>query len=387
MKVLLIANYVYDRQESMTRFSDILFHELVQHGVDVEMIRPEPFFGRLRPSGTGLGKWLGYIDKFVIFPFALKRRLASMKHVVVHICDHSNAHYTRYLKNVPHVASCHDLLAVRSALGAFPQNRTGFTGRILQKLILNGLKRAQRITCISQATLQDVLRLVQSDPHRVTFVSLGLNYPYSPMPRTEAATRVRTLNGTLPETPFILHVGGNQWYKNRLGVLKIFAAFRAENPTRNTPILVMVGPPQTKAMREFLACNPQIAGEVIPLKNVNNEDLRALYSMAELVLFPSLAEGFGWPILEAQACGCRVITTGREPMTEVGGTAAFYLEPGMESDDRPKRAASVLQQVLAQDSRARQAAVAASLTNAQRFSTATMIRGYLQLYRDLLPVE
>ena len=71
---------------------------------------------------------------------------------------------------------------------------------------------------------------------------------------------------------------------------------------------------------------------VIELTNITNEDLRALYSKATALLFPSLREGFGWPIIEAQACGCPVFTSDRVPMTEVGGDAAIYLDP---TDPRP----------------------------------------------------
>ena len=79
-----------------------------------------------------------------------------------------------------------------------------------------------------------------------------------------------------------------------------------------------------------------IAGktQVRELVSVQNEDLRALYSTATALLFPSFQEGFGWPIIEAQACGCPVITSNRTPMTEVGENAAIYINP-----DSPEEAA------------------------------------------------
>ena len=88
---------------------------------------------------------------------------------------------------------------------------------------------------------------------------------------------------------------------------------------------MLVGPP--------LAQN---APGVETRRAVGNEALAALYSGAELLLFPSLEEGFGWPIIEAQASGCRVVTTGKAPMTEVGGNAAFYL-PIRRTTRRPAR--------------------------------------------------
>jgi glycosyltransferase involved in cell wall biosynthesis len=166
----------------------------------------------------------------------------------------------------------------------------------------------------------------------------------------------------------LLHVGGGQWYKNRAGVLAIYAALRARLGD-NTPRLVLVGAPLEAALAGVETCS-----------GVGNEALAALYSGAELLLFPSLEEGFGWPIIEAQACGCRVVTTGKAPMTEVGGEAAFYLDDPSDAE----AGAALVAQVLEEDAAARRATVEAGLANAARFSTAKMVGEYVAIYRELL---
>lgn len=376
MKIVLVGNYAHDRQESMLRFAAALESGLARAGVAVEMIRPEPLFGRLRPSAGGFGKWLGYLDKFVVFPFALRKKIAHRRDVVVHICDHSNAPYTRHLRRVPHVVTCNDLLAIRSALGEFPQNPTSWTGRILQRWIANGLLRANRLACISEATRRDLLRVLRIDGRRATVIHMGQNHPYRPMPRDEAAMRLEKLRAGLPSRRFILHVGGNQFYKNRLGVLCIHARLRAMR--RDAPALVLVGPPVAEEMKTLLA------EDVIVFSDVGNEDLCALYSTAELLLFPSIAEGFGWPIAEAMACGCRVVTTGCAPMTEVGGDAAIYLNPVDESEGWTGHAATKVSQTLDQDAVKRDALIRAGSEQARKFATDGMIEKYLLLYREAL---
>jgi glycosyltransferase involved in cell wall biosynthesis len=151
-------------------------------------------------------------------------------------------------------------------------------------------------------------------------------------------------------------------------VLAIHAALRRRFG-REAPELVLVGPP--------------LAGPIPGVETrqrVDNAALAALYTGAELLLFPSLAEGFGWPIIEAQACGCRVLATGRAPMTEVGGNAAFYLA---DPNDAEAGAARVME-MLAQDEDARGKAVEAGIANAARFSTRRMIDEYAALYREAL---
>src|SRR6266550_2421342 len=89
--VLLIGNYPLDRYRSMQLFNDLMLRGLTAAGVQAELVRPEPFFGRVFPSGV-LGKWLSYIDKFVVFPFRLRKKIAT-RPSIVHICDHSSAMY------------------------------------------------------------------------------------------------------------------------------------------------------------------------------------------------------------------------------------------------------------------------------------------------------
>ena len=368
MKVLLVGNYLRDGQPSMQRFTTLMASGLSEAGHQVRVLRPPALVGKIGRAGEESGKWLGYIDKFAIFPAILPAAVRWSD--VVHICDHSNSIYVKYLQGVPHVVTCHDLLGVRSALGEIPQNQTRWTGRQLQRQILSGLSKAQHIVCVSEATRADLLRVAGVPETRVSRVYNALGYPYSPMNREEATFRVGQLLID-PNHPFLLHVGGNQWYKNRLGVLRIFLLLR--KCSGRTFNLVMVGKAWTKEMRHFVAEN-ELGCAVTELTAVEDEDLRALYSTATMMLFPSLQEGFGWPIVEAQACGCPVVTSRRSPMSEVGGNAAVYVDP-----DNPESAAAVVESYLDRVKSLRQA----SLNNAARFNRSAMIRSYLSLFEKV----
>jgi glycosyltransferase involved in cell wall biosynthesis len=264
------------------------------------------------------------------------------------------------------------MLAIRSALGEVPQNRTGWTGRQFQQMILNGLKLAQHVACVSQSTKDDVTRIADLRADRVSVVENGLNYPYSPMPAQEASAHLGKL-GIARGTRFLFHIGGNQWYKNRLGLLQIFARLSKCSPMGELK-LVMAGKAWTEAMCQFVREN-ELQGSVVPLPEVSNEDLRALYSAALALLFPSLQEGFGWPIIEAQACGCPVFTSNRAPMNDIGGGSAIYIDP-----ENASAAADVIAQNLMTIDQLR----TTSIANAARFSTESMISGYVTIYESLL---
>ena len=377
MKVLLVGNYAPDKQESMQRFSAMLETELRALGHQVRVLRPLPRFNRRGAGAAGIAKWLGYADKFLLFPALLRR--AARRADVVHICDHSNAPYANYCGQTPHLVTCHDLLAIRSALGMVRENPTGITGKLLQKFILRGLERAPLVTCVSENSRQELLQVTHLKTEQTTVVENGFNYPYSPMPAPQSAP---ILSALLPQMvsetgaikPYILHVGGNQWYKNREGVLEIYGELRALMGEQ-TPALVMAGKPFTGNMNALVE---QLSlSDVHAVSDVSNEELRALYSQAQLFVFPSLAEGFGWPIIEAQACGCRVLTTGAAPMNEVGGDAAFYADAQNQTEF-----ARVIKSLLEQNSTERAASVEQSLNNIERFDPRVMAQRYAQIYRE-----
>jgi len=383
LRVVLISNYVADEQPSMQRFADMLHAELAGAGVDVQTWRPPIFVGS-RTQARGLAKWLGYVDKYVLYPPRLRRRARQgADTTVVHVCDHSNAIYVPWLRRIPHVVTCHDLIAVRAALGEFPPQRTRFSGRQLQQLIRRGLRQADRIVCDSDATRRDAQRIVGQDDY--TVIAPGVSPAFTRLSEDEALARIEPLRpatcdpatwGRIVSGRYLLHVGGNQWYKNRAGLIDIYAALVERVP--GTPPLVIVGKPLTRELTQAIAAR-SLRGQVVALPAIGDRELAALYSRATLLLFPSLAEGFGWPVLEAMACGCRVVTSGRAPMTEVGGDVATYIDP-----ENPTTAAAVVQAVLAEPDAERRRRVDDGLSRASKFNSGAMAHAYLSVYHDIV---
>ncbi|MBN1548321.1 MAG: glycosyltransferase family 4 protein [Syntrophaceae bacterium] len=353
----------------MDRFAVMLCDGLKGCGHEVRLLKPVPFIGRFHPSSTGFGKWLGYPDRFIFFrPVLIK---AARWADIVHICDQANAMYIPWLKEKPHMVSCHDMLAIRSVLGEIPEHQTGLTGRIYQGWILSGLKRAMHVACVSGATRKDVLRITKLSPKNVSVVRNGLNYPYRPMSFDEAASHLEKM-GLSECRPFFLHVGGDFWYKNRGGLLRIFAQMvRLKKENGN---LVLAGAALPEILRK-LAFENGISSLIKEIGSVSNEQLCALYSTAQGLIFPSLAEGFGWPIIEAQACGCPVFASNRKPMTEVGGQGAIYFDP-----EKVANAAEIINNSI----KNRYQLIQRGFQNAASHTAENMIAGYITEYKQVL---
>jgi glycosyltransferase involved in cell wall biosynthesis len=375
MKILLIGNYTKDHQYSMQKFSVCLEQGLIQNSHEVKVCQPAAIFGRpFAATVIGLAKWLGYIDKYLLFPLTLKK--SAQWADIIHICDHSNAIYVPHIKKYPHLVTCHDLMAVRSALGEFKDNnQVGKTGKLQQQWILQGLKEADHVAAVSNATKQDVLRLAKQSAENVTVIHNGLNYAFNPIAK-ERALALATQHGITENMRFLLHVGGNQWYKNRKGLLAIFKEIVRQQPDTDLK-LVMAGKPLTDELHRLIQ-QYGLTGRVIEVKEPATEDLAALYSLATAFIFPSLCEGFGWPIIEAQACDTLVITSNREPMTEVGGRAAIYIDPEV-----PDKAATIIADALDNHELINKTRNA-NPTNLLNFSTESMVGKYLSLYQAIL---
>jgi glycosyltransferase involved in cell wall biosynthesis len=198
----------------------------------------------------------------------------------------------------------------------------------------------------------------------------ALHWPYKPV---SAETCLPWLSsfGLRPGEPYFLHIGGNHWYKNRGGAIEIFAELR-KLPRYAGARLVMAGGPMNSAL-QTIAQRHRMGDALLEAVGLSNEQLEALYSCALALLFPSLEEGFGWPILEAQACGCPVVTTDRAPMNDVAGGAAILIDPS-----QPETAARMIAEGLRDTTRLR----SDGLRNAASYTAERMFEECEALYRE-----
>ncbi len=321
-KILLVGNYAADRSESMNRYAEMLERVLAERGYAVRLITPPRIFGKLIRDGAGPAKWLGYLDKYLAFPRRLMKDAAWAD--IVHISDQGNASYARLLRRHVTVITCHDMFAIRAGLGTIPDHSLKYTGRVLQESNRKGLETADAVVCVSDYTKEELLRFTTCDPARVRVAHNPLNYPYAPAARKEINSTLAHL-GADPEEPYFLHVGGNFAYKNRAGVARIFSELRKIAPYRDAKLL-MAGARWSPELRESIA-RLKLDDAMLEVETPSNEQLRALYSGALALIFPSFYEGFGWPLVEAQACGCPVATSSRRPMSDIVGDSGILFDP------------------------------------------------------------
>lgn len=374
--IVLIGNYPPDRLESMNRFAQMLLCCFRRAGMKTEIWYPCVFLGALTSStGTGIGKWLSYIDKWVIYPLILRKRIFHHRFqgekIYFHICDHSNAPYLKCLPAETSGITCHDVLAIRGALG-YPDAYcpASVLGKILQKWILKYLGNARFLACVSQLTMQQLKELRQAPTlpnQKWQVIHNAFNADFGLL--TNATTRSMLNKTALKDKPFLLHVGSALTRKNRKLLLDMVAILG----NRWDGYICYAG----DALNEDLIKHAELLGlqdRVISIVKPDHITLVALYNACDALIFPSFSEGFGWPVIEAQASGAPVIASSIDPIPEISGNGALHADPL-----KPEAFADAF--LTLQNCEGKRARLIENgFKNVLRFESTPMTNAYLDLY-------
>ncbi|WP_266363589.1 glycosyltransferase [Tellurirhabdus rosea] len=368
----------------MPRFARLLAEGMQQRGHTVTCWSPEAFFLNAA-KGPAAQKWLGYLDQYVRFPLQVRRRLKQCPDDTLFVfTDHALGPWVPLVADRPHVIHCHDFMAQRSARGEMAENPTALSGRLYQGFIRRGYRAGKNFISVSEVTRTDLHRFLSARPALSRVVYNGLNQPFVPTDAVMARQHLGSRLGLDLTDGYVLHVGGNQWYKNRRGVVEIYNAWRTRSSQR-LPLL-MIGTAPTTELLEVQE-QSRFGDDIVWLNEPEDEAVRLAYAGAAVFLFPSLLEGFGWPVAEAMAAGCPVITTNVAPLTEVAGEAAFLIpvRPKQQAQvpDWAADAAVVLEQVLGLSSWQRGQVVAAGFANAARFDPSHMLDQIEAIYQAI----
>ncbi|MDB5018002.1 MAG: mannosyltransferase, partial [Mucilaginibacter sp.] len=267
----------------------------------------------------------------------------------------------------------------------FQQNLTEWSGRKYQSYIHSGYSSGKNFISVSKKTQEDLHEFLTFQPFISEVVYNGLNKTYVQMNVATARREVERQTGISLANGYLMHLGGNQWYKYRFGVIALYNAYRTFH---NTAIpLLLIGADPGPLIMEAKEQSPY-KDDIYVLPGKDDEFVKIAYAGASLFLFPSLAEGFGWPIAEAMALGCPVITTDEAPMSEVAGEAGFLI-PKMPYEKTgigqwARDAAIVINKILNFSNEEREEIIQYGLENVKRFDLEKSIDGIEEIYRKII---
>jgi glycosyltransferase involved in cell wall biosynthesis len=219
------------------------------------------------------------------------------------------------------------------------------------------LKHARKIIAVSENTKQDLIKLYGGNPEKIEVVYHGLNAPNS------------LVAGQQINQPYILFIGRLETKKNVQGLIKAFDLLKKKYQVPHK--LVLVGP----IGYGHENANPK--NDIIEKGYVSQKEKWQLLQGADLFILPSFYEGFGLPILEAQASGCPVVTSNVSSMPEVAGQGAILIDP-----KNIEQICQAMYKVIS-DSQLKKDLIAKGEQNVKRFSWSKCASQTLQILTNL----
>ena len=270
---------------------------------------------------------------------------------------HSSYYRTCKNKHATNVTTVHDFV--------YEYYRTGLPKMIHHQQKKRAVLNSEAIICISNNTKTDLLHFFpQVDDKKVHVIYNGVSEVFTPVENRIIPDFIKVFGD------YVLYIGiRKDPHKNFMNLVKALQL-------QSTFKLVLIGGgPLVEA--ETNHYDKYIKGRYTHLSNVSNEQLNLLYNFAFALVYPSVYEGFGIPILESQRAGCPVIATNRSSISEVAGEAAILTESGSTED-------IVIGLEKLKESLYRKQLIENGLNNAGRFSWNRMVSEVLQLYNILL---
>jgi glycosyltransferase involved in cell wall biosynthesis len=382
MNIILLIHQQGSLGYSMHRYETMLHDGMLNKSHQVTVWGPKLYLSRNK-APKSIFKWLRYIDQYILFPIWFKWNSRKYdKNTLFVLIDQALGIWTPLLKNKKHIIHCHDFIALKSAQGKVGRNPTSWSGRIYQYLILKGFSKAHNFISISQNTKNELEVFLSKKPKISAQIYNAIDSQFKPGSINEAKLAISHQINADASKGFILHVGGNTFYKNRIGVIKIYDAWRKLSK-ENLP-LVMIGSAPSPEMKQTKE-KAKFSKDIHFLTQASDAVLVHAYQGASVFIFPSLLEGFGFPVAEAMASGCPVITTNEAPMNEVGGQAAFYIPkcPVKNTEKWEENAAKLIEQIVQLHPEDRKLTIKKGLEQSKKFHKDVILDQIEAIYQQI----
>ena len=307
---------------SMDVYANNLVSELKAIRPDWEIIEvaPQPWSKDLENLWHSGNPLLKYYERFFNHP----RTVSKIDADVFHIIDHTNAHVAYWLKKLgkPVIITCHDLVQYVYPEILKNQSRFPALSMAMWQYSVKGIQVADHIIAVSTNTAKDISSRLHVEPKKVAVIANGVESDFCVLP-SDVVAQWRSQYSKIPEEICVLNVGSTHQRKNIITVLQVIKKIADSN----TPIcLWKISDDFTKEQKQFIEEN-NLQENITFIGKCNRDSLIKFYNAADVLLAPSLYEGFGLTILEAMACGTPVITSNVSSLPEVAGNAAILVEP------------------------------------------------------------
>ena len=235
-------------------------------------------------------------------------------------------------------------------------------------------QKARRVIAVSHFTSSEIQTLYGLPEENISVIHSGISSDFFPDLDEKKLSQVLLRHG-IPSRPYILFVGGADPRKNHE---TLFRAFSNRFSLNREWSLIAIGNQESRGRNLLKTKNTLgLEGKVYSVNFVSNEELRLLYSFADVFVFPSKYEGFGFPVLEAMSCGAPVVANNVTSIPEIAGDAAILVD----AEDEESLGEGILR--ILYDEELSKELRAKGLKQIQQFSWAKTARETIQIYQGV----
>lgn len=282
---------------------------------------PQPIDRKSRSSWVRARK---YYERFWNFPRCVTRQNVD----IVHIVEAAEAHMVYGLRKTAKrtVVTCHDLINYFYSDNRIASVQMPLISHQMWMHGIGGMRYADRVVAVSSATAKDTIQILNLAPDRVCVVPNAVEAIFQPLPKHQVQT-IRQQYALQPDTFCLLNVGSDHRRKNLLNVLQSLVVLKQLGLSF---VFGKVGSDFTTEQKDLIQ-QLQLEEVVRYWGKPDKATLVQLYNAADVLVSPSLFEGFGMTLLEAMACGIPVITSNVSSMPEVVGDSGLLVDPNSPS--------------------------------------------------------
>ena len=358
-----LGNYSRTLVRSLAEFypehAYFLFTPKVKKVKETQFYLQNPQFNLVEPPQKWLGTWWR--------TSSMKKDLLNKKIDLYHGLSHEIP-IGLEKTGIKSVVTIHDVI-----FKYYPKHYRPIDRQIYDRKFSSACRRANCIITISESSKRDIIKFYKTPAEKVVVIYPSCDDRFKLKLGKERIKSVLNQHN-LPDN-FLLYVGSIIERKNLLGVVK---AMRALKKSERLPLVVIgKGSGYKEKVMQFIQQN-HLTEEVIFPTFVNNDDLPAIYQAASILIFPSIYEGFGLPIIEALWSSTPVITSNLSSLPEAAGKGALLIDP-----HEPSEIASAIKRILS-DTELSQQLIREGLEQVKKFEAATIAQSIMNTYRDIL---
>lgn len=228
----------------------------------------------------------------------------------------------------PSVVCYHDTIPERFPDLIFPK-RLNF--RLWQAKCWLAKMQATRVMTISQASADDLARILRIPQSRIDVITEGAESVFRPIADTARLTQARQKYAIPEDAPLLVYLGGFNRHKNVLRLIEAMPAILKQVPNARLAIVGRITGARfwdnVEDLKASAAADTARSESIVFTGEIDDEELTTLLNTADALVFPSLWEGFGLPALEAMSCGTPVLSSDRGSLPEVVGDGGLYFDP------------------------------------------------------------